>query len=71
MVGVEDPILGQAVEAFVVRAEGSTITEKNIIDYCKTRLESFMVPKEVEFRGGLPKTATGKTNRTALRVLPG
>jgi amino acid adenylation domain-containing protein len=64
--GVDDPILGQAVKAFVVRVEGSDVTEKEIIKHCASRLETFMVPRDIEFREALPTTVTGKLRRNAL-----
>jgi len=67
VVGVPDPILGQAVKAFVVPAKGSEITEKEIIFHCASRLENLMVPSEIEFRDSLPKTASGKIDRKPLQ----
>ncbi len=64
--GVPDEILGQAVKAFVVPVPGSDLTERDVIGHCTRRLESFMVPKYVEFREDLPKTSTGKIKRAAL-----
>ena len=71
VIGVSDPILGQAVKAYVVRSEASRVTEKEVIEHCTSRLENFMIPKEVEFTEVLPKTATGKVWRNALRESPG
>ena len=67
VVGVPDPILGEAVKAFVVVADGATLAEDDVIKHCTRRLENFMVPKAVEFRASLPKTQTGKVSRRELR----
>lgn len=67
VVGVPDPILGEAIKAFVVLAEEATVTERDILARCHRRLESYMVPKYVEFRETLPLTATGKIRRMDLR----
>jgi len=64
--GVPDPILGEAIKAVVVAAEGAAVTEKAIIGHCRSRLENFMVPKIVEFRASLPKVPSGKLIRKAL-----
>jgi len=61
VVGVDDPLLGQAVKAFVVPAAGATLAPREIILACQRRLSSFMVPKYVEILGELPTTNTGKT----------
>lgn len=66
VVGVDDPILGQAVKAFVVLEANVTMTDKQVIFECQQRLENFMVPKHVEFVPELPKTTTGKIKKTGL-----
>jgi long-chain acyl-CoA synthetase len=62
VVGVHDPVLGQAIYALVV-TEDDALTEQIIIRHCATRLEDYMVPKAVIFRTDLPKTDTGKVSR--------
>jgi acyl-CoA synthetase (AMP-forming)/AMP-acid ligase II len=66
VVGVPDTVFGQAVKAFVVLGPGRRYSERDIIGHCGARLESFMVPKYVEFVDGLPKTDNGKIKRQAL-----
>lgn len=67
VVGVEDEVLGEAIRAFVVLDEGASLSEQDVIAACRTRLESFMVPREVVFLEALPTTATGKVRRKSLR----
>jgi amino acid adenylation domain-containing protein len=63
VIGVPDAILGQALKA-IVAADG--VTEADIIRHCRARLEDFMVPAMVEFRGQLPKSENGKIARKEL-----
>ncbi|HEU4451383.1 MAG TPA: AMP-binding protein [Gaiellaceae bacterium] len=66
VVGVDDDVLGQAIRAFVVLDDGASLTEQQVIAACRTRLENFMVPREVVFIAELPTTATGKVRRKSL-----
>ncbi|MGH3039685.1 MAG: class I adenylate-forming enzyme family protein [Gaiellaceae bacterium] len=67
VIGVPDEVLGEAIRAFVVLDEGAALTEQDVIAACRTRLENFMVPREVEFLAALPTTATGKVRRKSLK----
>jgi len=67
VVGVDDEILGQAIKAYVVTGNGFTVTAKQVLAHCRSRLEAFMVPKYIEFLDELPKTVTGKVRRASLR----
>ena len=66
VVGVPDEVLGQAIKAYVTLKPGATLTEREVIRHCLSRLESFMAPKYVEFVDALPKTDTGKIKKTGL-----
>jgi long-chain acyl-CoA synthetase len=66
VIGVSDPVLGQAIKAFVVVAEGIVLTDKQVLAHCRAHLEDYMVPKHVEFRSELPKTSSGKITKTGL-----
>ncbi len=66
-VGVPDEYRGETVKAFVVLKPGETATEKDIIEFCKTKLTAYKVPKLVEFRDSLPKSAVGKILRKVLK----
>ena len=66
-VGVPDDYRGETVKAFIVLRPGKTATEKDIIRFCREKLVAYKVPKLVEFRDSLPKSAVGKVLRKILR----
>jgi long-chain acyl-CoA synthetase len=70
VVGVPDPLLGEAVKAYIVRTAQATLTEKDVIKYCLARLENYMVPKHVAFVDSLPMTSSGKVNKSELKQAP-
>ena len=67
VIGVADAILGQAVKAFVVLEAGAELTTTAIVAACRGRLAPSSVPKHVELIAALPRGATGKIDKTALR----
>jgi len=67
VIPVPDEILGQAIKAYVVRRNGFTLTEKDVLKHCKNQLEEFAIPKYIEFREGLPKTSSGKIDKLSLK----
>ncbi|RME84813.1 MAG: long-chain fatty acid--CoA ligase [Caldilineae bacterium] len=64
--GVPDERTTEAVKAWVVLREGATLTKEELRAYCKERLAAYKVPKHVEFRSELPKSAVGKVLRREL-----
>ncbi len=66
VVGVSHAVQGEKVHAVVVLKDEQTVTEDEIIHYCKERLADYKIPRSVEFRGSLPKTATGKILKREL-----
>jgi long-chain acyl-CoA synthetase len=65
-VGVPDPKSGESVKLFVVRRD-STLSENDIVEYCKDNFTAYKRPRYVEFRDDLPKTNVGKILRRELR----
>jgi long-chain acyl-CoA synthetase len=67
-VGIPDKYRGETVKAFIVLKPGEKATEEEIIGFCKEKLAAYKVPKLVEFRDALPKSAIGKILRKVLRA---
>ncbi len=61
-----DPKWGEVPHAFVTPAPGATLTEAEVITWCRKHLAHFKCPKGVSF-GPLPKTSTGKIQKFELR----
>jgi long-chain acyl-CoA synthetase len=66
VVGVPDEYRGETVKAFVVKKDDSTLTEEELIFYCKENLAPYKVPELLEFRDELPKSAVGKLLKREL-----
>lgn len=60
------PKLGEEVAAAVVLREGQTATEREIRDFCATRMADFKVPRRIVILDEIPKGATGKLQRIGL-----
>lgn len=65
-VGVEDEKTGEAVKVFVVKKDDS-LTDKELIEFCRKELTGYKVPKQVTFLDELPKSNVGKILRKDLR----
>ncbi|MCH8302231.1 MAG: AMP-binding protein [Proteobacteria bacterium] len=65
-IGIPDEKSGEAVKLYVVRSDPS-VTEKDVLSFCRENLSAYKVPKVIEFREDLPKTNVGKILRRALR----
>ena len=65
VVGVDDPILGEAVKAFIVPKKQS-LTENEIMKLLGVKLPPYKLPKYIEFCTSLPKNESGKVLKTAL-----
>jgi long-chain acyl-CoA synthetase len=67
VVGMPHPVNGEVPKAFIQKAEGVTVTELEIIKYCKEQLAHFKVPRKIEFVDDFPLSGTGKILRRVLR----
>ncbi len=65
-IGIPDERSGESVKVFAVRTDES-VTEQDVLEYCRKNLTGYKRPRTVEFRDDLPKTNVGKILRRALR----
>ncbi len=68
VVGVPDPKWGEAVKAVVSLVEGGSVTEDELIAFCKDHIASYKKPKSVDFVDELPKNNYGKILKRELRA---
>jgi bile acid-coenzyme A ligase len=69
VIGLSDPQWGRRVHAVVQLADadgGPPLSEQHVIDYAKSRLAPYKIPKTVEFVDAIPRTAATKVNRSAM-----
>jgi len=69
VVGIPDARKGEQPVAFVVTAEGQQVEPKEILQSVRSKLADYKVPRRVLFVPSLPRNATGKVLKTALRTL--
>ena len=65
-IGVKSEKTGEALKLFVVKKDPS-LTKDELIEFCRSQLTGYKVPREIEFRDELPKSNVGKILRRELR----
>jgi acetyl-CoA synthetase len=73
VVGVPDELRGEAIKAFIELADGHTPSptlEEDIQQFVRQRLAAYEYPRQVEIVESIPRTATGKIRRGALKERP-
>ncbi|XP_040379492.1 oxalate--CoA ligase [Oryza brachyantha] len=61
--GVPDAKYGEEINCAVIPRDGVSLSEEEVVSYCRRNLAAFKVPKKVYIADELPKTATGKIQR--------
>jgi long-chain acyl-CoA synthetase len=70
VIGRPDPRKGEQPIAFVAANDGETVIELALRNFLRKKLADYKVPRKVVFLSALPRNATGKVLKTALRKLP-
>ena len=68
MIGIPDSVKGELAVAYIVLKEGAIATEKEIIDFARSRIAKYKAPRRVEFVASLPQGPTGKILKRELRA---
>jgi len=67
VIGCPDREWGERVTAVVVPARGATVSESDLIAFCRERLAPYKSPRSIVFRDDLPRNAMGKVQKAELR----
>ena len=65
-IGVPDALFGEVGRFYLVPVPGESLTEEEIIAYCRQNLADYKVPKQIEFVDELPLTPAGKVHKSLL-----
>jgi long-chain acyl-CoA synthetase len=68
VVGQPDPYRGESPAAFVQLQPGSALTPEALREHLTTRLSAIELPRLIEIRPDLPRTAVGKLSKKELKA---
>lgn len=71
VIGVSDPLRGEAVKAFIVLKEGASVSAEDLRYFARNHLAHFKVPHVIDICAHLPKNRTGKIDKEALQTSNG
>lgn len=66
-ISVPDDLRGEEVKVYVVVKTGERIQAEEIIEWCEPVMAKYKIPRFIEFRASLPKTATQKIQKSVLK----
>jgi 2-aminobenzoate-CoA ligase len=67
VIGVPDEVRGQIAKAYVVLLPDKTVTPEELLEFCRGKIATYKLPREIVFVNDLPRTPTGKLLRRVLR----
>ncbi|MGD0468332.1 MAG: acyl-CoA synthetase [Terriglobales bacterium] len=67
VIGVPDEVRGQIAKAFVVLKPGQTVSPEELLAFCKGKIATYKLPREIVIVNELPRTPTGKLLRRVLK----
>jgi long-chain acyl-CoA synthetase len=69
VIGISDPVYGEAIKAFIVLKTEGAATEEDLMNFCREQLPTFKRPRAIQIMDALPKSAMGKILRRELRKI--
>ena len=67
VIGIPDDRLGEVCMAFIQTSPNATLTEEEVIAFCKGRVSGFKIPRKVRFVREFEMTGSGKIMKFAMR----
>ena len=67
VIGVPHDRLGEVGKAYIVPRPGCALDADQVLAFCRVRLAGYKLPRQVEFRGDLPRNSSGKVLKRQLR----
>ncbi|HKZ46329.1 MAG TPA: AMP-binding protein, partial [Thermodesulfobacteriota bacterium] len=68
VIASKDRLRGEVPKAIIVTRDGNTLTDKEVLEFCRGKLPNYKIPKIMEFRESLPKIGSGKINKKELAM---
>jgi acyl-coenzyme A synthetase/AMP-(fatty) acid ligase len=68
VIAAKDRLRGEVPKAIIVPRNGTGLTEKEVLAFCRERLAHYKLPRIVEIREALPKSGSGKINKKVLQM---
>jgi long-chain acyl-CoA synthetase len=68
VIGIPDEVKGELAKAYIVLKENAKTTDRDLIDYVKSKIAKFKAPRMVEFVDSLPQGPTGKILKRELKA---
>lgn len=65
--GIPSPKYGEQVGAYIRVKEGATLTEEEVLEYCRGKIARYKTPKFIFFVDQYPMTASGKIQKYLLK----
>lgn len=69
VVGEKNRMTGETVKAFVILKEGRTVSQRELVEFCRKNLSHYKVPHKISFLDELPVSPAGKVLRRELRKI--
>lgn len=65
--GIPSPKYGEEVGAFIILKDGASLTEEEVVDFCRGQISRYKIPTHVFFVNDFPMTASGKVRTFKLK----